>query len=86
MIGITFSGWNQTNVSIFTLVRGEHLSTSFSTLFRIRVKLQNLSFYLSPDPFGTMSVAPTEGGLESLLGECGVPPAVTSSLILAGWT
>lgn len=32
-----------------------------------------------------MSVAPTEGGVEGLLGECGVPPAVTSSLILAGW-
>ena len=27
-----------------------------------------------------------EGGLESLLGECGVPPGITSSLILAGWT
>ena len=33
-----------------------------------------------------MSVAPTEGGLGGLLSECGAPPAVTSSLILAGWT
>ena len=33
-----------------------------------------------------MADDPPEGGLEGLLGECGVPPGITSGLIMAGWT